>query len=543
MKRLCCILAVLLLIVPACIAEDFDLPVQYPLNEKGEATVNDVDFSGYSAVSDNNRVFYEIFVGSFSDSDGDGTGDLRGVINRMNYLNDGDPRSGVSLGVEGIWLTPIFSSPTYHKYDVTDYYAIDPAFGTMDDLQELISLCHERDVQLILDLPINHTGSQHRWFKNFLNAHMMNNPGNEYYDYYTWLPAGSKAPAGRHFAQAAQAKVLYEANFSDSMPELNYDNEAVRQAMLDVAKFYLDLGVDGFRFDAAKYIYYGDNAESARFWDWYMGELKQVKPDIYTVAEVWDGEGVIEQYVPFTNCFNFPASQASGIIAETAKAGNVNRFTAYVAQYQEKISALRADAMNVFFIANHDTDRSAGYLTVASGQAKMVANLYLLSPGSPFIYYGDEIGLRGSRGGANTDANRRLAMLWGDDDTVRDPVGSTYDSSKQTPYAVKDLQRVSDSLYTYYKRLIMIRKANPEIARGEYAALSFTDTKAGGFTVTWEGNTVAVLHNTGNSAAKLDLSAVTEASFSVLSAVIGLGGASLDGTVLTLDGQTSAVLR
>ena len=99
MKRLCCILAVLLLIVPACIAEDFDLPVQYPLNEKGEATVNDVDFSGYSAVSDNNRVFYEIFVGSFSDSDGDGTGDLRGVINRMNYLNDGDPRSGVSLGV------------------------------------------------------------------------------------------------------------------------------------------------------------------------------------------------------------------------------------------------------------------------------------------------------------------------------------------------------------------------------------------------------------------------------------------------------------
>ena len=543
MKRVICILAVLLLIVPACIAEDFDLPVQYPLDEKGEATVNDVDFSAYSAVSDNNRVFYEIFVGSFSDSDGDGVGDLRGIINRMDYLNDGDPQSGVSLGVEGLWLTPIFSSPTYHKYDVTDYYAIDPTFGTMDDLKELISLCHERDVKLILDLPINHTGIQHRWFKNFLNAHMMNNPGNEYYDFYSWLPAGSKAPAGRHFAQATQAKVLYEANFSDSMPELNYDNEAVRQAMLDVAKFYLDLGVDGFRFDAAKYIYFGDNAKSAQFWDWYMGELKQVKPDIYTVAEVWDGDGVIDQYIPFTNCFNFPASQASGIIAETAKAGNVNRFTAYVQQYQEKVSALRADAANVFFIANHDTDRSAGYLTAASGQAKMAANLYLLSPGSPFIYYGEEIGLRGSRGGANTDANRRLAMLWGDGDTVKDPVGATYDSSKQTPYAVKDLEKMSDSLYTYYKRLIMIRKANPEIARGEYAALSFPDTKAGGFTVTWEGSTVAVLHNTANSTAKLDLSAATNMPFASISAVIGLGGASLEGTILTLDGQTSAVLR
>ncbi|MBR3740699.1 MAG: hypothetical protein IKN04_09615 [Clostridia bacterium] len=543
MKRFCCFLAILFLLVPRCLSEDFDLPVQYPLNEKGEATVNDVDFSSYSAVSDNNRVFYEIFVGSFSDSDGDGVGDLKGIIRRMNYLNDGNPQSGVSLGVEGIWLTPIFSSPTYHKYDVTDYYSVDPAFGTMDDLRELIDLCHERDVKVILDLPINHTGNQNRWFKNFLNAHMMNNPGNEYYDFYTWLPAGSKAPAGRHFAQAVQAKVLYEANFSDSMPELNYDNEAVRTAMLDVAKFYLDLGVDGFRFDAAKYIYYGDNAESARFWDWYMGELRQVKPDLYTVAEVWDGDGVIDQYIPFTNCFNFPTSQASGIIAETAKAGNVNRFTAYVQQYQEKISALRADAANVFFIANHDTDRSAGYLTVASGQAKVAANLYLLSPGSPFIYYGEEIGLRGSRGGANTDANRRLAMLWGDGDTVRDPVGSTYDASKQTPYAVKDLEKMSDSLYTYYKRLIMIRKANPEIARGEYAALSFQDTKAGGFTVTWEGKTVAVLHNTANSAAKLDLSAATDVPFSTLSAVIGLGGASLDGTILTLDGQTSAVLR
>ncbi len=543
MKRIYCFLAALLLLVPGCLAEDFDLPVQYPLNEKGEAMVNDVDFSAFSAISDNNRVFYEIFVGSFSDSDGDGVGDLKGIINRMDYLNDGDPQSGLSLGVEGIWLTPIFTSPSYHKYDITDFYSVDPAFGTMVDLKDLIALCHERDVKLILDLPINHTGNQNRWFKNFLNAHMMNNPGNEYYDFYTWLPAGSKAPAGRRFIQAVQAKVLYEANFSDSMPELNYDNEAVRKAMLDVAKFYLDLGVDGFRFDAAKYIYYGDNPQSAQFWNWYVGELKQIKPDVYTVAEVWDGDGVIDQYIPFTNCFNFPASQASGLIAETAKAGNVNRFTAYVAQYMSKIQAMRSDAMNVLFIANHDTDRSAGYLTVASGQAKMAANLYLLSPGSPFIYYGEEIGLRGSRGGANTDANRRLAMLWGDGDTVKDPVGTTYDASKQTPYSVKELKKMSDSLYNYYKRLIMIRKANPEIARGAYTALSFPDTKAGGFTVTWEGNTVAVIHNTANSTAKLDLSTAADIPFSVLSAVIGLGGASLDGTVLTLDGQTSAVLR
>ena len=543
MKRWLWVFAVLIL---ACVpgrAEDFDLPVQYPLSERGEAMVNDVDFSAFAETNDNSRVFYEIFVGSFSDSNGDGVGDLRGIINRMDYLNDGDPQSGLSLGVEGIWLTPIFSSPTYHKYDVTDFYTVDPAFGTEDDLRELISLCHARDVKLILDLPINHTGTQCRWFKNFLNAHTMHNPDNAYYNFYVWYAAEDARPAGRHFVRSQQGGLYYEANFSDSMPEMNFDDPFVRETLLNVARHYLDLGVDGFRFDAAKYIYLGDNANSAAFWDWYIGELKQQKPDLYTVAEVWDGDGVIDQYIPFTNCFNFTASQSSGIIAETAKAGNVNRFTAYMQQYQDKIRALREDAMSVLFIANHDTDRAAGYLTVASGQMKMAANLYLLSPGSPFIYYGEEIGLRGSRGGANTDANRRLAMLWGDGDTVRDPVGATYDPAKQTPYSVKDLLSMSDGMYNYYKRLIMIRRANPEIARGEYTALSIPDSKAGGFISVWQDSAVAVLHNSSNGSVTIDLSALTDRSFRDISAVIGAGSASLNGAVLRIEGQTSVILR
>ena len=543
MKKCFCLWAVLLLLSASCLAEDFDLPVQYPLNENGEAIVNDVDFSAYQDADDGNRVFYEIFVGSFSDSNGDGIGDLRGIINRMDYLNDGDPQSGLSLGVEGLWLTPIFSSSTYHKYDVNDFYSIDASFGTMEDLKELIALCHERGVKLILDLPINHTGTQNRWFKNFINAHVLHNPDNAYYDFYVWRNKGDAMPAGRHFAQYLNSGIYYEANFADSMPELNFDSSFVRDTLLDVAQYYLNLGVDGFRFDAAKYIYYGDNASSAAFWDWYIGELKQQKPDLYTVAEVWDGDSIIDQYIPFTNCFNFTTSQTSGLIAETAKAGDVNRFTAYVEQYQNKIRALRPDAMNAFFIANHDTDRASGYLTVASGQMKMAANLYLLSPGSPFIYYGEEIGLRGSRGGANTDANRRLAMLWGDGDTVKDPVGATYDAAKQTPYSVSDLYHMSDGLYNYYKRLIMIRKANPEIARGEYTALSIPDSKAGGFLVTWEGSTVAVFHNTTQRTVKIDLSQLTDHTFTSLSASIGIENASLDGSILTLGGQTSAVLR
>ena len=243
----------------------------------------------------NHRVFYEIFVGSFSDSDGDGTGDLRGIINRMDYLNDGDPASGKSLGIEGFWLTPIFLSPSYHKYDVTDYYRIDPAFGTLDDLKELAALCHERDVKLILDLPLNHTGAQNSWFKYFRNTHLNGSASNIYYDFYTWLNPDDPIPSGRRFRRLYQPDLLVEANFSDDMPELNFDSPYVRQAVLNVAAYWMEQGVDGFRFDAAKYPYFGDHATNADFWAWYMAELKKINPDIYTVAEVWDGDAIIDR--------------------------------------------------------------------------------------------------------------------------------------------------------------------------------------------------------------------------------------------------------
>ena len=138
-------------------------------------------------IDDNYRVFYEIFTGSFSDSDGDGIGDLRGIINRMDYLNDGNINSGESLGVQGIWLTPIFSSPSYHKYDVIDYYQIDSDFGTEEDLKELFAVCHERNVKVILDLVLNHTSSSNPWFLSFADAHKNKDTASPYYDYYTYV--------------------------------------------------------------------------------------------------------------------------------------------------------------------------------------------------------------------------------------------------------------------------------------------------------------------------------------------------------------------
>ncbi len=540
MKKRIAVIALALMTLVGCSAKEYDKTGEFPLGKNGEAVIGGEECAGAVPTEDNYRVFYEIFVGSFSDHDGDGTGDIRGIIDRMDYLNDGDDASGLSLGVEGLWLSPIFKSQSYHKYDVDDYYQIDPKFGTEEDLKELLDLCHERNVKVILDLVINHTGPNNPWFNAFRGPHINGDTEDPYYDFYAFCPAGETPPAGRTFTKIAGSDDLYECNFSPSMPELDYDNDEVRQAVLDVAKYYLDLGVDGFRFDAAKYIYYGDNTQSAEFWEWYIGELKKIKPDIYTVAEVWDSDGVTDCYYPALNCFDFTTSQTSGLIAQTAQAGDVNKYTSYIDEYLERVEGLNESAMIVPFIANHDTDRAAGYLTEASGQMKMAANLYILSSGSPFIYYGEEIGLRGSRGGSDTDANRRLKMEWGDGDTVKDPTGANYKSARVDASAAEQLAD-GGSLLSYYKKLIMIRKANPAIARGDYTALEFSDTKVGGFVSTYNGSSVAVIHNTTNSEQTVDLSAVG-ISGAELRAFIGVGEASLDGDMLTLSEKTSAVL-
>ena len=509
----------------------------------GEFAFTDEALASASPTADNCRVFYEIFVGSFSDSDGDGIGDLRGIINRMDYLNDGDDNSGKSLGVEGLWLTPIFDSNSYHKYDVNDFYTVDPKFGTTEDLKELVDLCHQRNVKVILDLPINHTSKMNDWYTKFVTAHRSGDSADPYYEFYSYYKGGQAAPAGRAFSKISGTDDYYECNFWSEMPELNFDSDFVRQTVVEVAKHYLDLGVDGFRFDAAKYIYFGDNTTSVEFWEWYLEQLRAINPDLYTVGEVWDGDGVIAQYYSAMNCFNFSVAQSNGHLATAAQKGDVNRYAGYVGSFLETVKAKNENAMYVPFIANHDTDRAAGFLPSTNGSAQMAANLLILGPGSPFIYYGEEIGLSGSRGSANTDANRRLAMLWGDDDKIQDPEGTTYSTENRADAPVSEQLSKENSLYNYYKKVIMVRKANPEIARGEYTALKLQDTKVGGFTSTWNGKTVCVLHNTTGREAELDLAALGLSSFTVLSNTVGLGGAKLENGKLILDAQTSVVLR
>ncbi len=495
-------------------------------------------------IDDNYRTFYQIFVGSFADSNGDGIGDIRGIINHFDYLNDGNIHSGQSLGVQGIWLSPIFSSPSYHKYDAKDYYTVDWRFGDEQALADLIAVCHERNVKIILDLAINHTSDQHEWFVQFKQARMSGDTTNKYYNYYSCATTAEKKN-GVSYQKIAGVDCWYECNFSGSMPELDFDNPEVRAAMVDVAKYYLDLGIDGFRFDAVKYIYYGDTARSVDFWEWYMGELRAVKPDIYAVGECWSGDSEVLEYYSAMNCFNFTMSQAEGVIATAAKGKSMATYTNYIQSYQNSVRQKSPDGMIMPFLSNHDMDRIAGAF-ILENNLRMAANLYLLSPGSPVIYYGEEIGMRGSRGSENTDANRRLAMLWGDGVELRDPVGATYPADKQISTTVADQLQDENSLYSYYCKLIAIRHAHPAIARGTYTALSCGSKNLGGFRIDYQNEILGLIHNNSGETLCVDLSgcaALDGHAFVEICDAIGAGEATLEGSVLTVGPYTSVVLK
>ncbi len=507
--------------------------------EENEYIINDEGLK-LSSKSNGNQTFYEIFVGAFSDSNGDGIGDLRGVINRLDYLNDGDPNSGKSLGVTGIWLMPIFKSSSYHKYDVTDYYTVDSTYGTNDDLIELAKKCHERGITLILDLPINHTSTSNEWFSNFKNALANEDFSNQYADFYSFC-GKNEGLQGRTTKELSGTNYKYECNFDTSMPELNFDNDLVREETLNIAKYWMSMGIDGFRFDAAKYIYYESSQKTIDFWKWYTSELKKIKSNVYLVGEVWDGEGIVQSYYQAMTCFNFSFSQAEGYISQAAKSGNVNSYINQLIGNYKECNKYCENPVLAPFIANHDTDRAAGYLTPSSGNAYSAANLLLMSPGTPFIYYGEEIGMKGSKGGANTDSNRRLAMLWGDNDTVKDPIGSTYDKSKQINGTVNNQIKEASSLYNHYKKLIMMRNRNPEITNGIYTNLNLKDNASvGGFIAEYNGSSCIVIHNTSDEEASVDISNYKEYK---INSYAGLGNAKLENGNLTIGKKTTVILR
>ncbi|HWQ05864.1 MAG TPA: alpha-amylase family glycosyl hydrolase, partial [Feifaniaceae bacterium] len=200
---------------------------------------------------DNYRTYYEIFVASFYDSDGDGIGDLNGITQKLDYLNDGDDKTDTDLGFNGIWLMPIMPSPSYHKYDVTDYTAIDPVYGTLEDFQALLDACHARGIRLIIDFVFNHTSAKHPWFLQAVEYYKTlaigQQPDYDVCPYAAYYHFSTEKKGASGWYRVGNTDWYYEGKFWDQMPDLALENEQVRRELESAAAFWLNMGVDGFR--------------------------------------------------------------------------------------------------------------------------------------------------------------------------------------------------------------------------------------------------------------------------------------------------------
>lgn len=456
-------------------------------------------------IDDNYRNYYEIFVGSFYDSDGDGMGDLKGVEEKLDYISD--------LGCNGIWLMPIMPSPTYHKYDTTDYEAVDEAYGTADDFKELASACHEKGIRLIIDVAMNHSSSQHPWFTQACEYLAGLKAGEKpddtvcpYVDYYHF---SDKQEGTTYYAVPGSSSWWYEGSFWSEMPDLNLKSPAVQKEFEEVADYWIDLGVDGFRMDAA--MHYEENATNANcdILNKLYTYCKEKNPQFYMVSEVWASENVIADYYASgtPSMFNFDAGTAKGALVNAVRKGDPVSLVNSMLKYQNDFSQKNPDYIDAPFLSNHDMARIANTLVNDPDKIKTAAGLLMTMNGSPFVYYGEEIGMNSS---GTKDENKRIPMVWSKTDTTGMTKGpADMDAGIESPFPAEDEQekdKDKDSILSYYKNALRLRNQNPEIARGTIEKVeSLCKDSQAAITKTYQDSTIGIVYNLGEGNDTVDL--------------------------------------
>ena len=477
------------------------------------------------------RTWYEIFVYSFCDANGDGIGDLKGVTSKLDYLQE--------LGITGIWLMPIHPSTSYHKYNVSDYYAIDPDYGTMEDFDELLAQCQRRGIRVILDLVVNHTGADHAWFREAVSYLQQLGGGKPditrcpYFDYYNFT---KEAKSG--YTQVEGTDWYYESQFSPDMPDLNLDSPLVRQEIEAIMRFWLDKGAAGFRLDAAKEFYTGNSDKNIEMLGWLQETASACKPDVYLVAEVWDAFYTITTYYQsgITSIFDYPFGDSGGkIITVLRGAGNPGTVATYAAALEKAnaaYSGANPDYIDAPFLSNHDVGRIAGFCGGDELKTKLAGAMNLFMSGSAFIYYGEEIGMVGS----GNDPSKRAPMYWNaarDNGTTNPPPECKLPESY--PFGPLEEQLEQDaSVYNYYRQAIAIRNAIPAISHG--AATVEAGLNSGcvsAFRKESDLGACIVLMNIDSAPAQVDLTGYEDW---ILAARL-----SADGNPVTLDGAALAL--
>ena len=471
-------------------------------------------------IDDKYRTYYEVFLYSFADSNGDGIGDIRGLIDKLDYINDGDDTTDTDLGCNGIWLMPIMPSTTYHKYDVTDYEDIDAEYGDLDDFKELVAECHKRGIRLIIDLVMNHTSSKHPWFEaacDYIEGLGGAEPSEAecpYFGYYNF----TREPKGDVYYEVGDTGWYYEAQFWSEMPDLNLENQAVRDEFDGITSFWMDLGVDGFRLDAAGEYETGQTTKNIEILSWFHSMVEEKNADAYIVAEVWQDLDTYAKYYEsgIDSCFDFAFANADGIIADSLKktAGyNASSYGNAAANVQKKLAAYNADYIDAPFYTNHDMARSAGYYSgdYSENMTKISGAMNLFMSGNVFLYYGEELGMKGS----GKDENKRAPMYWSDagdgktaEGMCRGPEGM--DAIKMKYGSLEEQKDDPDSVYNFYRAVIKLRDAYPEIARGQVTFLKdLSDENVCVLKKTWNDRELVIAFNLSEQAETVDLSDVT----------------------------------
>ena len=453
----------------------------------------------HSAPVGHTGVHYEIFVRSFADSNGDGIGDLNGVTKNLDYLED--------LGVSAIWLMPIHPSPSYHKYDIIDYYGIDPEYGTPDDFRRLVAEAHQRGIAVIIDLVLHHTSNRHPWFLEASKGAQ-----NPYRNYYKWLTSAQikaqkldkrevTADSGErnpwHQVPGATYDERYYGMFWRGMPDLNFDHPPVREEMFRVARYWLnDMGVDGFRLDAARHLYWEtEESKNHQFWQEFGQAVEAAKQGCYTVGEVWTRPERIAPYFAGLNAnFNFDLCLAIEAVVRQGK--DTNDLVEFLTKAQIAYAEVNPQFIDALMLSNHDQNRIGSLLKGDLNRLKVAANLLLTLPGNPYLYYGEEIGMLGLK----PDETIREPFLW--DIRTRDRQRTSWRrgryTTSQTVRPLTEQQSDPDSLFSHYKRLIQARNGHPVLNDNlsrlvqtgirQQGIIAFIRRSAG-------GNRVLIIHN------------------------------------------------
>lgn len=438
-------------------------------------------------IKEGNDVFYQIFIGSFYDSNQDGIGDINGVTAQLNYLKE--------LGVSGLCLSPIHPSPSNHKYDITDFITIDPEFGDLNDYKKLIDEAHKRGLKVLQTLVINRTSIKHPWYIKALKGE------HPYREFFIWnadsVGINWHKPQGKFINHER-----FYSPFGKAMPQLNFDFPIVQSESINAAKFWLQLGIDGFKVDATQDIYFHkDIKKNTDWWQNFRKEMLQINESFVMIGELEKDSLVIANYLSkgFDGCVNFDLSTA---IIDVIKSSNGSRLITNLNVSRKVYSTHYRNFCDFTRLNGPINDRIFSTLVEDTAKAKLAAAILFTLPGTPIVYYGEELAMAGR----NSIPIIIEPMVWmsgkkSNGNTWRQKPANNH-VSISTP--VSEQINSPNSFYSYYKTIIQLRMENEALKHGETEYIPNINSKLLVYKRMSGKQALIIIHNLGEVPVKYE---------------------------------------